>query len=147
MLPPISVKELSPNVRSKINRAFAEIAALRSAPSGNGASAYQVAVANGYVGTESEWLDSLAGAPGPQGEPGPSGVAGATGPQGPTGPQGVAGAPGTPGASGATGPQGHRDQQARLDRKDPLECREKPDRRGLQVRQDQQDQQAGHPLP
>jgi hypothetical protein len=32
-----------------------------------GASAYEVALANGFVGTEQEWLDSLVG---PQGEPG-----------------------------------------------------------------------------
>jgi len=35
-----------------------------------GASAYEVAVANGFEGTESEWLDSLVG---PQGEPGTGG--------------------------------------------------------------------------
>lgn len=32
-----------------------------------GLSAYEVALANGFVGTEQEWLDSLVG---PQGEPG-----------------------------------------------------------------------------
>ncbi|MEN3168736.1 hypothetical protein [Gluconobacter sp. OJB] len=35
-----------------------------------GDNAYQVAVANGYSGTESEWLSSLQGATGPQGNPG-----------------------------------------------------------------------------
>src|SRR5699024_6466104 len=35
-----------------------------------GPSAYQVAVANGFVGTESEWLDSLQGEPGPPGDDG-----------------------------------------------------------------------------
>jgi autotransporter adhesin len=41
-----------------------------------GESAYEVAVSNGFAGTESDWLDSL------QGEQGPSG---ATGPEGPAG--------------------------------------------------------------
>ena len=56
-----------------------------------GSSAYQVAVADGFVGTESQWLASLVG------------PAGAQGPQGPTGPQGPQG---PAGANGATGPQG-----------------------------------------
>lgn len=34
----------------------------------DGLSAYQVALANGYVGTEAEWLDSLVGPEGPPGE-------------------------------------------------------------------------------
>lgn len=37
------------------------------------ASAYDVAVKNGFVGTESEWLDSLVGPQGLQGEPGADG--------------------------------------------------------------------------
>jgi len=36
-------------------------------PGNDGASAYQIAVANGYPGTEQEWLDSLVGAPGADG--------------------------------------------------------------------------------
>jgi hypothetical protein len=39
-------------------------------PSVNGNSAYQVAKANGYTGTESQWLASLVGPTGPQGPPG-----------------------------------------------------------------------------
>lgn len=39
----------------------------------DGASAYEVAVANGFVGSEEAWLDSLVGEAGPQGETGPSG--------------------------------------------------------------------------
>lgn len=42
----------------------------------DGASAYQVAVAAGFAGTEAQWLASLVG---PQGEPGPQGPAGADG--------------------------------------------------------------------
>lgn len=46
----------------------------------DGDSAYEIAVANGFVGTESQWLASLVG---PQG---PAGNDGATGPAGPAGP-------------------------------------------------------------
>lgn len=80
-----------------------------------GDSAYQVAVDNGFVGTESQWLVSLigpTGAKGDTGDPGPTGATGATGPQGPAGPQGPQGDPGPTGATGpagatgATGPAG-----------------------------------------
>ena len=40
---------------------------------GLGKSAYAIAVAHGFRGTEQEWLDSLKGPQGPQGEPGPKG--------------------------------------------------------------------------
>lgn len=40
-----------------------------------GLSAYQVALANGFVGTQPEWLESLAGEPGEKGDPGDPGVA------------------------------------------------------------------------
>lgn len=56
-----------------------------------GASAYEIAVQEGFEGTEEEWLASLVG---------PEGPAGADGPQGQQGP---AGAPGAPGADGAPG--------------------------------------------
>ncbi|MGB0457199.1 MAG: hypothetical protein ACPGGH_02625, partial [Chitinophagales bacterium] len=53
-------------------------------PAGSdGASAYQVAVNNGFVGTEADWLNSLEGA---------DGATGATGPQGPAGADGADGA-------------------------------------------------------
>lgn len=39
-------------------------------PGQDGPSAYEVAVAAGYVGTQEEWLLSLVGPQGPQGEPG-----------------------------------------------------------------------------
>lgn len=57
----------------------------------DGASAYEVAVAGGFVGTEAQWLASLVGPQGPQGEQGPQGLTGATGPQGPQGPAGADG--------------------------------------------------------
>ena len=40
---------------------------------GLGKSAYAIAVAHGFRGTEQEWLDSLKGLQGPQGDPGPKG--------------------------------------------------------------------------
>lgn len=48
----------------------------------DGKSAYEIAVENGFVGTELEWLDSLEGADGP---PGADGDDGPPGPQGPPG--------------------------------------------------------------
>jgi hypothetical protein len=75
-----------------------------------GSSAYQVALSNGFVGTEEEWLDSLigpGGAEGPAGPGGSQGPQGETGPQGPAGPEGAPGLPGgPPGPEGAQGPAG-----------------------------------------
>ena len=74
-----------------------------------GSSAYEIAVKNGFEGTESEWLKSLEGAPG---STGPKGDTGATGPEGdkgdigPEGPQGPKGDKGDTGATGPEGPQG-----------------------------------------
>lgn len=59
-----------------------------------GLSAYQVAVNNGYIGTEAQWLLSLQGAdgdPGPQGPPGADGTDGVDGVDGAPGPQGPPG--------------------------------------------------------
>jgi hypothetical protein len=77
----------------------------------DGKSAYEIAVENGFVGTEQDWLDSLVGAQGPQGDPGDSayqvavnnGFVGTeqdwldslVGPQGPQGDPGPQGPPGT----------------------------------------------------
>lgn len=74
-----------------------------------GQSAYEIAVENGYVGTEEQWLASLKGAKGDTGSQGPEGPQGETGPAGPTGPQGETGATGPQGPkgdTGETGPQG-----------------------------------------
>ena len=63
----------------------------------DGSSAYEIAVKNGFSGSESAWLESLRGPQGnagPQGEPGPQGNAG---PQGEPGPQGNEGPQGEPG--------------------------------------------------
>jgi len=75
----------------------------------DGLSAYEVAVAGGFTGTEAEWLASLVGPQGPkgdQGDQGPAGLQGETGPAGPQGPQGLQGEPGATGPAGPAGPQG-----------------------------------------
>lgn len=68
-----------------------------------GDSAYQVAVTNGFVGSEQAWLESLKG---PKGDKGETGAAGTQGPKGPKGDPGPAGAQGTQGAQGAKGADG-----------------------------------------
>lgn len=84
-----------------------EIALSTKGPPGDdGASAYEVAVANGFEGTEQEWLDSLVGPPGPKGEKGDTGATGPKGEQGLKGDAGPQGPQGEPGKDGATGPQG-----------------------------------------
>lgn len=60
------------------------------APGEDGLSAYEVAVANGFVGTEAEWLASLVGPQGPQGIQGVQGIQGETGPAGADGADGAA---------------------------------------------------------
>ncbi|MFE0472423.1 right-handed parallel beta-helix repeat-containing protein [Streptomyces sp. NPDC058947] len=62
-------------------------------PGPEGPSAYEVAVQNGYVGTEAQWLASLHGQQGEQGEPGEPG---------PAGPPGESGPPGAPGEAGSS---------------------------------------------
>ena len=77
-----------------------------------GKSAYEIAVDNGFVGTEQEWLESLVGPQGPQGEQGEQGPQGEkgdkgdTGEQGPQGEKGDKGDPGEDGEDGATGATG-----------------------------------------
>jgi hypothetical protein len=68
-----------------------------------GPSAYEVAVAEGFTGTEDEWLASLEG---PQGPQGPQGIQGVSGPQGIQGPKGDTGAQGIQGVQGPAGPEG-----------------------------------------
>lgn len=62
-----------------------------------GDSAYQIAIDNGFEGTEAEWLASLKGPKGDKGDkgdPGPKGDKGETGQAGAQGPQGAKGADG-----------------------------------------------------
>ena len=62
-------------------------------------SAYQLAVNNGFVGTEAEWITSLKGETGPIGPAGPQGEIGETGATGPIGPRGERGEVGPKGDS------------------------------------------------
>lgn len=92
-----------------------------------GLSAYEIAVKNGFVGTEKDWLKSLDGQsayalwltfPGNEGktqedfidsnkgDPGPQGLQGEQGIQGPEGPPGPQGIKGDPGPQGLKGDQG-----------------------------------------
>jgi len=66
----------------------------------DGKSAYEVALDNGFVGTEAQWLASLVGPKGDTGDQGPQGI------QGIQGIQGVQGPAGPKGDTGDTGPQG-----------------------------------------
>lgn len=65
------------NVRNSLNAIIAHAESLS-----NGKSAYEIAVDNGFEGTEVEWLASLVGATGATGAQGPQGI---QGPQGPSG--------------------------------------------------------------
>lgn len=71
-----------------------------------GLSAYQIAVANGFVGDQTQYLASLKGATGATGPTGPAGATGLQGPIGATGPAGATGATGAKGDTGSTGAQG-----------------------------------------
>lgn len=66
----------------------------------DGASAYEIAVENGYTGTEAEWLTSLKGQ---KGEPGEKGERGEKGEKGDTGTPGKDGINGKDGKNGADG--------------------------------------------
>ena len=66
----------------------------------DGKSAYEIALQNGFTGTEADWLASLKGQKGDAGEPG------ATGAKGDPGEKGDRGEPGTPGAKGERGEKG-----------------------------------------
>lgn len=72
-----------------------------------GKSAYELAVENGFVGTESDWLAALIGPQGPQGEQGIQGEKGETGDTGPQGEQGIQGEQGEKGETGEVGPAGN----------------------------------------
>ncbi len=65
-----------------------------------GKSAYEIAVENGFEGTEAEWLESLKG---DKGETGSQGNQGVQGPQGSQGNQGAQGPQGPTGEAGING--------------------------------------------
>ncbi|MGB5436697.1 MAG: hypothetical protein WBM98_12465, partial [Maribacter sp.] len=72
----------------------------------DGDSAYDMAVAEGFVGTEAQWTASLKGDKGDTGEKGEKGIQGEVGPQGLKGDTGDTGATGAQGIQGEVGPQG-----------------------------------------
>jgi hypothetical protein len=77
------------NAQAALNELQGDIDTINAAiGSLEGDSAYQVAVNNGFVGTEAQWLDSLVGPTGPTGPTGSTGPQGVQGVQGPEGPPG-----------------------------------------------------------
>ena len=68
-----------------------------------GKSAYEIALQNGFVGTETDWLESLKGQKGDTGEPGAAGAKGDTGTPGKDGVNGKDGTNGVDGKNGADG--------------------------------------------
>lgn len=81
----------------------------------DGESAYEIAVKNGFIGTEAEWLTSLKGEKGDTGAQGEKGEQGIQGEKGETGAQGIQGEKGDKGDIGATGATG-----AKGDKGDPF---------------------------
>lgn len=84
-----------------IGQIDAKIATLK-----DGASAYEIAVENGFTGTESEWIASLKGEKGEKGDPGEPGADGVDGAPGKDGAPGADGKDGAPGADGCDGQDG-----------------------------------------
>lgn len=76
---------------------------LGTGPGPAGASAYDMAVSNGFTGSVSAWIASLKGA---KGDTGAQGIQGVPGVKGDTGAAGAAGAKGDTGSQGAQGIQG-----------------------------------------
>ena len=72
----------------------------------DGKSAYEIAVEHGFVGTETEWLESLKGDDGKDGVNGKNGCDGRNGVDGLPGKDGKDGADGVPGHNGADGKNG-----------------------------------------
>ena len=74
----------------------------------SGLSAYDIAVENGFIGTEQEWLDSLKGEDGQDGAKGDKGDPGEKGDKGDKGDTGAAGEDGQDGAKGDKGDPGEK---------------------------------------
>ena len=72
----------------------------------DGKSAYEIAAEHGFVGTETEWLESLKGVDGKDGVNGKNGCDGRNGVDGLPGKDGKDGADGVPGHNGADGKNG-----------------------------------------
>jgi hypothetical protein len=80
-------------------------------PGKDGLSAYEVAVENGFLGSEKEWLESLKGDPGIQGPKGDTGSQGLAGKDGKDGIQGEKGDQGDQGEKGEKGDKGDKGDQ------------------------------------
>ena len=91
----------------------------------NGLSAYQIALQNGFQGTEGEWLASLKGEKGDKGDKGDTGLQGAKGEKGDKGDKGDKGEKGDPGAQGIQGEKGDKGEKG--EKGDPGEKGEKGD--------------------
>ena len=78
----------------------------RGGSGGSGASAYDIAIENGFEGTEAEWLESLKGSDGTDGAKGDKGDKGDTGARGLKGDKGDTGATGEKGDKGDAGADG-----------------------------------------
>lgn len=92
-----------PSPQSRIEELLEQLNEKGGTTGADGKSAYEIAVANGFDGTEQNWLDSLKGEQGPQG---PKGETGLQGPQGETGPKGETGEKGDTGVQGPKGDAG-----------------------------------------
>src|SRR5690606_37270573 len=93
-------------VHTKLTSLHGQIDDLPGGGGADGKSAYDIAVDNGYAGSQSQWLASLKGDKGDVGATGAQGVKGDKGDVGATGAQGVQGYKGDKGDEGATGAQG-----------------------------------------
>lgn len=91
-------------IEIKTNDTPLEVGVEKAGP--QGLSAYQVAVKNGFIGTEQEWLDSLVGEKGDKGDKGDTGEQGIQGERGLQGEQGIQGEKGEKGDKGDTGEKG-----------------------------------------
>lgn len=81
-------------VTESINLTVEEANALDGADGSDGLSAYEIALDNGFVGTESQWLLSLKGADGADGQDGADGIDGQDGADGQDGVDGIDGTDG-----------------------------------------------------
>lgn len=108
----ISYKKEEKWLSDKLDEMDAAIAAIEGKAGEDGKSAYEIALANGYNGSEVQWLNSLKGEVGvqgpigPQGPKGETGAAGMQGLQGPKGDKGDKGDAGVQGCKGDIGPIG-----------------------------------------
>ena len=80
-----------------------------------GFSAYEIALKEGFLGNEEEWLSTLVGPKGDRGLQGETGKQGIQGPMGPTGQRGPKGDVGPQGPKGDVGPQGPKGENGNPD--------------------------------